>query len=90
LQGDLFNMTTGKKIESIRVTGKNSSNKIGADASTTLGSIGSGNSGFEDSTLGKALHDAVGQLVKKVSDDEGKMVRYNEPANASSNGATNN
>jgi hypothetical protein len=84
LQGDLFNTTTGKKIESIRVTGKNSSNKVGANASTTLGSIGSGALDFDNSTLGKAFHDAVGQLVKKVVADEGKMVRYSAPANAPS------
>jgi hypothetical protein len=76
LQGDLYSTTTGKKIESIRVTGKNSSNKIGANASTTLGSIGSGGSDFENSTLGKAFHDAVDQLVKQIAGDESKMVRY--------------
>ena len=82
LQGDLFNITTGKKIESIRVTGKNSSNKVGANASTTLGSIGSGGLDFDNSTLGKAFHDAVGQLVKEIVTDEGKMVRYISPTNA--------
>ena len=82
LQGDLFSTTTGKKIESIRVTGKNSSNKIGANASTTLGNIGSNGSDFDNSTLGKAFHDAVGQLVKKVAGDESRMVRYTPPANA--------
>lgn len=77
LQGDLFNTTTGKKIDSIRVTGKNSANKVGANASTSLGSIGSGGADFDNSTLGKAFHDAVTQLVKKIADDESKMVRYN-------------
>lgn len=76
LQGDLYSTTTGKKIESIRVTGKNSSNKIGANASTSLGSVGSDGSDFENSTLGKAFHDAVDQLVKKIAEDESKMVRY--------------
>ena len=76
LQGDLFNTTTGKKIESIRVTGKSSANKIGADASTTLGSIDSDGATFDNSTLGKAFNDAVNQLVKKLAADEGKMIRY--------------
>ena len=90
LQGDLFNTTTGKKIESIRVTGKNSSNKIGANASTSLGSIGSGGSDFENSTLGKAFHDAVNQLVKKIADDESKMARYTPSPNVAAPSGNSN
>lgn len=89
LQGDLFNTSTGKKIESIRVTGKNSSNKVGANASTSLGSLGSGGSNFDNSTLGKAFHDAVSQLVKKVSEDETKMSRYKASPSAPPGESTN-
>lgn len=90
LQGDLYSTTTGKKMESIRVTGKNSSNKIGANASTSLGSIGSGGSDFENSTLGKAFHDAVDQLVKKIAGDESKMVRYTPSADAAAPSESSN
>jgi hypothetical protein len=76
LQGDLYSTTTGKKIESIRITGKATSNKVGADASTTLGSMGSGGVSFDNSTLGKAFHDAVTNLVKKVVADEAQLTPY--------------
>ena len=90
LQGDLYSASTGKKIESIRVTGKNSSNKIGANASTTLGSVGSGGSDFENSTLGKAFHDAVDQLVKNIAGDESKMTRYIPSADAAAPSGNSN
>ena len=41
LQGDLYDVTTGKQIESIRVTGNASQKGIGGDVNTTLGDLSS-------------------------------------------------
>jgi hypothetical protein len=82
LQGDLFNSANGKKIDSIRVTGRASETKVAADASTSLGSISTAGNSFQNSPIGKALHNAVGELVKKISADQPKMIRYQPAAEA--------
>ena len=81
LQGDLFNAANGKKIDSIRVTGRASDTKVGADVYTNLGSISTAGSSFQNSPIGKALHNAVAELVKKIAADQSKMIRYT-PAEA--------
>jgi hypothetical protein len=82
LQGDLYNVTTGKLIESIRVTGRASETKVGANASTSLGDMSNGGDSFQNSPIGKALHGAVADLVKKIQADESKMMRYTPDPNA--------
>jgi len=79
LQGVLYGVVDGSKIDSIRVTGRATDRKVGADVSTDFGSISTGGSSFENSPIGKALHDAVAQMVKLISADQGKMAR-NQPA----------
>lgn len=79
LQGDLYNVTTGKQIESIRVTGRASDTKVGANVSSTLGSLSTGGSSFQNSPIGKALNKAVADLVKRIAANQPKMVRY-QPA----------
>lgn len=76
LQGDLYNVTTGKLIESIRVTANASDTKVGANVSTTLGDVSTGGASFNNSTIGKALHKAVADLVKRIAADQPKMIRY--------------
>jgi hypothetical protein len=80
LQGDLYNVTTGRLIESIRVTGNASDTKVGANVNSSLGGIATGGASFTNSTIGKALHKAVADLVKKLSADEPKMTRYKPAA----------
>ena len=80
LQGDLYSVTTGKQLESIRVTGRASETKVGASVSTSLGDLSSGGASFQSSPIGKALHNAVADLVKKIAADQPKMVRYQPPA----------
>ena len=73
LQADLYSVSTGAKIDSIRVTGTNSQTKVGANVSTSLGDLSTGGAAFDNSPIGKALHGAVRQLVQKVAADEPKM-----------------
>jgi outer membrane protein OmpA-like peptidoglycan-associated protein len=80
LQGDLYNTTTGKQIDSIRVTGNASQTKVGANISSSLGDLSTGGNGFDKSPIGKALHEAVTDLVKKISGEQSKLMRYQPPA----------
>lgn len=82
LQGDLYNTTTGKQIDSIRVTGKASQTKVGANISSSLGDLSTGGNGFDKSPIGKALHDAVTDLVNKISDQQTKLIRYKPGADS--------
>jgi hypothetical protein len=80
LQGDLYNVATGKVIESMRVTGRASDTKVGASVSTSLGDLSSGGASFQSSPIGKALNKAVADLVKRIAADQPKMLRYRPPA----------
>lgn len=76
LQGDLYNVTSGRLIQSMRATGRASDTKVGANVSTTLGSISTAGSSFQNSPIGKALQKAVAELVNQIAANQSKMVRY--------------
>ncbi len=78
LQGDLYNVATGEKIESIRVTGKATDRKLGADVSTDFGSVSTGGNS-QNSPIGKALQKAVADLVKRINGLQSKMVPNQPP-----------
>ncbi len=82
LQADLYDTTTGNKLESIRETGNASQTKVGTDVSTNLGDLSSGGADFDNSALGKAFHQAVSNVVKKINSDQGQMARYSASAAA--------
>ncbi|MGB6430564.1 MAG: CsgG/HfaB family protein [Candidatus Acidiferrales bacterium] len=84
LQGDIYNTTTGKKIDSIRVTGNDSETKVGTDVSTDLGGLSSGGASFDNAPIGKALHKAVADLTKKIAAEESQMIRYQPDASGGS------
>jgi hypothetical protein len=68
LQGEVYRIPGGERLASWRVTGKHSDNKFGGTAYTTLGSWGHDNyEAFLTSPLGKALQDAIADLVKKLA-----------------------
>ena len=67
LQGDLYRVADGGKIASLRVPGGHTDNKFGGAVYTNLGSWDGHSSVFLDSPLGKALQQAVTDLVKKIS-----------------------
>jgi len=68
LQGELYDVPSGKRIFSVRVTGKDSNNALGGTAYTTFGAWGNDNyRTFLDSPLGKALQAALVDMTKKVA-----------------------
>ncbi len=81
LQADLYSSVTGKKLDSIRVTGEEHVTKVSGNADTSLGSWGDDGQ-VPDSPLGKALQKAIHALALRVSGDEPKMIRYQPPADA--------
>lgn len=76
LQADLYSTSTGQKIDSIRVTGEQSHTKIGADTYTNLGALSTGGANFDNSTMGKAFHQAVTNLVQKINGEQGQMAHF--------------
>ena len=80
LQGDIYSTTTGKKIDSIRVTGNDSETHVGTDVSTDIGGLSNGGAAFDNAPIGKALHKAVADLTKKIAADESQMMRYQPDA----------
>jgi hypothetical protein len=73
LQGDLVEVSTGKRIASLRVKGDNSDTKVGATAYTDLGSLSSDNNGWLESPIGKATQEAIAELVKKLNVEAAKI-----------------
>jgi hypothetical protein len=68
LQGELYDVASGKRIFSVRVTGNDSNNAVGGTAFTTFGAWGNDNyRAFLDSPLGKALQTALADMTKKVA-----------------------
>jgi hypothetical protein len=68
LQGDLYDVASGKMIFSDRVTGTDANSKVGTTAYTQFGSWGNDSYGaFLDSPLGKALQKALADMTKKVA-----------------------
>jgi hypothetical protein len=72
LQADLYDVATGKKLDSFRVTQTQSDKKIGAGAATSLGTLNTASSALQNSTLGKALQKTIAQLVKRIDQEKTK------------------
>lgn len=72
LQGSLYDVTSGRKLDTFRAVGQVSKTGVGAGVDTDLGSF-STDSSFEDSPLGKALTSATAELAKRVSSDRAKL-----------------
>jgi hypothetical protein len=68
LQGELYDVATGQRIFSVRVTGNDTNNALGGTAYTTFGAWGNDSyRSFLDSPLGKALQAALTDMTKKVA-----------------------
>src|SRR5882762_6114242 len=68
LQGELYEVASGKRIFSVRVTGNDSNNALGGTAYTTFGAWGNDSyRTFLDSPLGKALQAALVDMTRKVA-----------------------
>ncbi len=83
LQADLYSSVTGKKIDSIRVTGEEKVSKLSGSADTSLGTLGSDGQA-PDSPLGKAMQKAVHNVAIRIAADEQKMLRYQPSGDANS------
>jgi hypothetical protein len=68
LQGDIYSVATGSRVASLRVTGTHTDRKFGGTVYTSIGHWNANDVSFMNSPLGKALQDAVADLVKKVAE----------------------
>jgi|HubBroStandDraft_6_1064221.scaffolds.fasta_scaffold245846_1 hypothetical protein len=83
LQADLYSSVTGKKLDSIRVTGEEKVSKISGSADTSLGELGNDGQA-PDSPLGKAMQKAIHNVATRIAADEPKMLRYQPSGDANS------
>lgn len=72
LQGSLYDVTSGQKLDVFHAAGHISKTGVGADVDTDLGSF-STDSSFENSPIGKALTSATAELAKQVTSDRPKL-----------------
>lgn len=86
LQGDLYDVKTGRQIDSIRIT-RHVSNSAGGDVSTSISEISTGKT-FDSSPLGQAFHQAAEALVLRIAGDQSKMTHFAAENTAGSGGAT--
>ena len=89
LQADLYSSVTGKKLDSIRVTGEEHNSKISGNVDTSMGNLGNSDEA-PNSPLGKALQKAIHDLAARIVAAEPKMLRYNPGDVASSNSSSDN
>jgi hypothetical protein len=69
LQADIYDVSSGKKLDSLRLTGTQSDRKISGNVFTSLGSIDTNSQAFQNSTLGKAMQKAIADLVRHLDAD---------------------
>jgi hypothetical protein len=67
LQGELYDVASGRRLFSERVTGTNTNNAFGGTAYTTFGAWGNDTyASFLDSPMGKSLQTAIADMTKKI------------------------
>ena len=68
LQGELYDVASGRRLFSVRVTTTDSNNALGGAVATTFGTWGNDTyRSFLDSPLGKALQAAIDDMTKKIA-----------------------
>jgi Curli production assembly/transport component CsgG len=72
LQADVYDVASGKKLESLRLSGNESDRKVSGNVYTSLGSVETSSPAFQTSTLGKAMQKAIADLVKHLDADASK------------------
>lgn len=75
LQADIYDVASGKKLNSSRLTGTQSDKKVSGNVYTSLGSVDTGSQAFQKSTLGKAMQKAIADMVKQVADIAGRQTK---------------
>lgn len=87
LQGDLYDVSSGSEIDSIRVTKEVSKSHVGGDVNTSLADLSSDGNAFYDSPIGHAFHQAVVALSDRISRDRPKMTHYAAATSIAAGGA---
>jgi hypothetical protein len=72
---ELVNPKTGEIVDTFEVEAKNSGTSVGADFSTALGGIDNEGSGFDQSTVGKALREAAQKVAAEVAKRSDKLAK---------------
>ena len=70
---ELTDPTSGDVLDTFDVEAKSSGTSLGADFSSSVGSFDSGGSGFDNSSLGKALREAAHKVASEVAKRADKL-----------------
>jgi outer membrane protein OmpA-like peptidoglycan-associated protein len=73
LEGVLYDVTTGRALDTVRASKDVSQRKIGGDVSTNIGDFSTGRNSFKSSPIGQAVQAALENLAVSISADEPKM-----------------
>ena len=80
IQADIYEVASGKKLDSLRISQSQSDRKISGTVFTTLGSADTSSTAFQNSTLGKALQKTITELVKRLDSEKSKVTSPATPA----------
>jgi hypothetical protein len=70
-------VSSGKKLDSFRVTQTQTDKKLSGTAWTSLGSTDISSTAFQTSTLGKALQKTIVDLVRRIDAEKTKLTQPN-------------
>lgn len=73
LDGALYDVTTGKELDTVRASKDVSQTKVGGDVSTNIGDFSTGKNSFKTSPIGMAVQGAMESLAASIAADEPKM-----------------
>jgi len=73
LQADIYDVASGKKLDSLRLTGTQSDKKISGSVYTSLGSVNTDSPSFQNSTLGKAMQKAIAEMVQHLTGESARI-----------------
>ena len=69
LQADIYDVASGRKLDSLRLTRTQNDRKMSGSVFTSLGSVDTNSPSFQNSTLGKAMQKVIADLVRRLNED---------------------
>jgi len=79
LQADIYDVASGKRLDSLHLTGTQSDRKMSGSVFTSLGSVNTNSPAFQNSTLGKAMQKAIADLVRHLNADAARTATAASP-----------
>jgi hypothetical protein len=75
IQADVYDVASGKKLDSFRITQTQTEKKVSGTVFTSLGSADLSAQAFQDSTLGKAMRKVIADLAKRLDAERTRVTK---------------